>query len=134
MYPVLNSPVYFVLEARREVGKPYPPGTIRSLLSGLNRVLKENRATFSILSKGDPRFREVLLTLDSVTSSLHRQGIGAEKHSALVISYDHEKVFWEKRLLGYDTPKTLLFFGIGLNFVLRGVEEPPASAARSIPF
>ena len=36
----------FVLEARKEDGQPYPPSTLRGLLSGLNRVLKQNKATF----------------------------------------------------------------------------------------
>ena len=68
----------------------------------------------------------MLLTLDTVTSSVHRQGIGATSKSALVISSEHEKIFWDKALLGYDHPKTLqrrVFFCIGLNFVLRGVDE-----------
>ena len=29
---------YFVLEARTQNGKKYPPGTIRSILCGLNRL------------------------------------------------------------------------------------------------
>ena len=74
---------YFVLEARKENGEHYTPGTIRSLLCGLNRVLKQNGATFSMLDKGDPAFRELLLTLDTVTSSLHRQGIGATRKAHL---------------------------------------------------
>ena len=40
---------YFVLEDQREDDKPYPPGTIPSLLSGLNRVTKENVTPFFIL-------------------------------------------------------------------------------------
>ena len=98
---------YFVLEARREDGEHYHPGTIRSLLCGLNRILKENGATFTMMDKGNSAFRELLLTLDTVTSSLHRQGIGATRKSALVISSEHEKIFWDKGLLGYDHRKTL---------------------------
>ena len=78
------------------------------------------------MNKEDPSFRELFLTLDTVTSTLHRQGIGAIKDSASVISYEHETIFWQKKILGYDTPKTLqkaVFFVVGLNFVLRGVEE-----------
>ena len=87
---------YFVLEVQREDGKPYPPGTIQNLLSGLFRVTKENGAPFSILDKGNPIFHELLLTLESVTSSLHQQGIGATKHSAAVISFEHGTLVWEK--------------------------------------
>ena len=41
----------FVLETRNSSGQHYPPATIRSLLSGINRILKENKAPFSILDK-----------------------------------------------------------------------------------
>ena len=61
---------YFVFEARTQDGKKYHPSTLRSLLSGLNRILKESKAPFSILDNGNPAFRELLLTLDTVTSDL----------------------------------------------------------------
>ena len=32
----------FVLETRKEDGKPYPPSTLRCLLSGVNRILQSN--------------------------------------------------------------------------------------------
>ena len=114
---------FSILEVRREDGKQYTPGTIRSLLCGLNRMLKDNGA---ILDKGNPVFRELLLTLDTVTSGLLRQGIGATRKSAPIISREHEMLFWEKCLHGYDSPKSLqrpVFFCIGLHFVLRGVDE-----------
>ena len=67
-------------------GSVYPPATLRSLVSGLNRILHSNRAPFSVLDKGDPRFRDLLKTLDTLTSELHRLGIGATKNSAKVRS------------------------------------------------
>ena len=116
----------YVLEARREDGGQYKPGSIGSLLCGLNQIVKESGTTFSLLDKENPAFRELLLTLDSVTSSLHRQGIGTAKKSAPVISTEHENILWAKVLLGFGDPKALqraAFFSIGLHFVLRGVEE-----------
>ena len=82
---------YFVLEARTQDDKKYSPTTIWSLLSGLNRILKELKATFSILDKSNPAFRELLLTLDTVTSDLHQEGVGVAKKSASVIP---SAVFW----------------------------------------
>jgi len=117
---------YFVLEVRRENGEDYNPCSTCSLLSGLNHILKGNGAKFSILDKGDPGFRELLLTLDSVTSNLHRQGIGARRKSAPIVSRKHENILWEKGLLGFDDLKALrraAFFHVGLHFVLRDVEE-----------
>ena len=43
-----------------------------------------------------------------------------------MISFEHEEVFWERKLLGWDTPKSLqraVFYSVGLHFVLRGVQE-----------
>ena len=97
----------FVLETRQEDGERYPPGSIRNLVSGLNRVLQSNKAPFSILDKGDLRFRDLTKTLDTVSSSLHKEGIGVEKNSASVISMDDENLFWEKGVLGSSTPKLL---------------------------
>ena len=117
---------YFVLEARAKDGKKYPPATIRCILSALSRIYKESKAPFFILDKANPAFQELHLTLDRVTSDLYREGIGVSKKSAIVIPFEHENLFWEKQLLGYSTPKALqraVFFSVGLNFVLRGVQE-----------
>ena len=62
---------------------------------------------FSILDKGNVEFREFLLTLDHVTSNLHRQGVGVKKRSAEVIAFHHEDRFWANKLFGYCDPKTL---------------------------
>ena len=42
----------FVLETRKEDGSEYPPSTIRSLVSGINQVIKSNNMPFSVLDKG----------------------------------------------------------------------------------
>ena len=60
----------FVLETRKLDGSRYPPATIRSLVSGLNRELQRHSAPFSVLDKGDYRFRALLKTLDSVSCEL----------------------------------------------------------------
>ena len=72
--------------------------------AGLNCVLQKNKAPFSVLDKADHRFRELFKTLDSLSTDLHRQGVGAVKQSAKVID---EGVFWRKGLLGYSSPKVL---------------------------
>ena len=116
----------FVLETRKDNGEPYPPATLRCLLSGINRVLQRNNAPFSILDKGDVRFKDLTKTLDTISSELHRQGIGAKKHSAEVITSEHEDAFWKTGLLGFATPASLqrtVFFYVGMNFVLRGIQE-----------
>ena len=96
---------YFSLEVRREDGERYNPGTVRSLLCGLNRAMKEYGAPFSILDKGDSAFRDLQHTLDTITSALHRDGIGATKNSAAVITREHEALFWDKRFLDALIPR-----------------------------
>ena len=116
----------FVMETRREDGKPYPPASLRCLLSAFNRILQDNKAPFSVFDKKDPQFRDLLRTLDTVSSELHREGIGAQHKSAAVISYEDENVLWEKGLLGDDSPRKLqhtIFYYAGMQFCLRGIQE-----------
>ena len=114
------------METRKTDGSLYPPSSLRSLICGLTRVLQSNQAPFSVVDKGDSRFCPLLKTLDSLSSELHRSGVGAIRNSAKVIEIEHERIFWGKGLLGMSTPKILqrtVFFYVGLNFVLRGVQE-----------
>lgn len=116
----------FVLETRNSKGQPYPPATIRSSISGLNHILRSNKAPFSIFNKNDTRFRDLPLTLDSVSSELDKKGIGAVRNSASVITEEDENILWTKGVLGTSSLKTLqhtVFFYIGLQFRLRGVQE-----------
>ena len=116
----------FVIEARKMDCEKYPPGIVRNLLSGINRELIKNKAEFSIMDRSDRRFRELHLTLDSITSELHRTGVGVDKKNAEVISKDLEDLCWEKGSLGMSSPTVLqhtVFFYVGLQFVLRGVQE-----------
>ena len=83
----------FVLEVRKADGEPYPPSTIRGLLSGLNRVMQSNKVSFSMLEKGDRHFRELHLTLDNVSSDLHRKGFGTARKSDSVVMFEHEELF-----------------------------------------
>lgn len=61
----------YAMATRREDGTPYPP-TVRLLLSGVNRTLQSNNAPFSILDKNNLQFCDLIKTLDTVSSSLHK--------------------------------------------------------------
>lgn len=82
----------FVLETRQESGKRYPPKTLYMLLCGLYRISKSNGVPFNFLDKGDSRFRELHNTLDTAFSTLHAEGVGAEKKSAAVITLEDEEL------------------------------------------
>ena len=83
----------FVLDVRKADGEPYPPSTTRGLLSGLNRVMQSNKVPFSMLEKGDRRFREWHLTLDSVSSDLHRKGLGTAQEQYNLTPCNNSIVF-----------------------------------------
>ena len=109
---------------RKEDGSEYPLSTIRSHVSGINRVIKSNNMPFSALDKGDYRFRDLLKTLDSVSSDLHHQGIGANRNSSPVIDSRDENLFWEILVIvQLRCCNVLFFFYIGLNFILWGTQE-----------
>ena len=115
----------FLMETRKTDGSLYPPSSLRSLICGVNRILQRNQAPFSVVYKCDSRFCP-LLKLDSLSSELHHSGISVTKNNAEVIEVEHENLFWKKGLLGISTPKVLqhtVFFYVGLNFVLRGIQE-----------
>ena len=64
--------------------------------------------------------------MDSVSNDLHREGIGAERKSAGVITPEDEDKMWEDGALGLSPPKVLqhtVFFYMRLQFLLRGVQE-----------
>ncbi len=89
----------YVMETRQEDGSCYPPKTIYSLLCGLDRITRSNGVPFNFMEKSNTDFRILHQTLDFCFSELHSEGIGADRKSASVISFEDEDILWEKRLL-----------------------------------
>ena len=83
----------FIAETRKENGDIYLPATIRSLLSGIDHTLQENKVPFSIFDRQNIHFCELGNTLDVISSTLYREGIGVKKKHVAVIEADHEKKF-----------------------------------------
>ena len=54
------------------------------------RIVHSNGVVHNFLDKSDVHFREPHQTLDTVCSDLHSKGVGAEKKSATVISFEDE--------------------------------------------
>lgn len=60
----------------------------RKWRTGLNRI-HANKAPFSLFNKEDLRFHDLLNTVDSVSSELHRKGVGSQqKQSPLITRED----------------------------------------------
>ena len=70
-------------------------------------MLQQIKAPFSVMDKVDHRFLDIQKTLDSLSSDLHRQEVGAAKQSTNVIDPKHEDIFWQRGLLGCSSPKIL---------------------------
>ena len=78
-----------------------------------------------MFDKEDSRFHDLLNTVDSVSSELHRKGVGSQQKQSSVITREDENL-WDKVILGSLTPQSLqhtIFIYVGLQFCLRGVQE-----------
>ena len=118
----------FIVEARKQDGKPYPPTTLQCLLSGILQYMQERHSdTPDFLSKKDARFRDLQGTLECTFSDLRKKGVGAEVKHTPVITKEEEDQIWRAGVMGTDTPKQLLntvfFFYVGKVFSLRGGVE-----------
>ena len=66
------------------------------------------------------------MTLDTVSVSLRKEGIGTEVKHANVISMEDEDSMWEKGVIDTTSPWALIraaFYTVGLHFSLRGGQE-----------
>ena len=57
---------------------------------------------------------------------LQSKGLGSQRRQAEPISYEEEELMWEKKILGDDTPESLLntiIYMNGLYFALRSGQE-----------
>ena len=116
----------FVQETRKVDGSRYPASSIRSLLSAFQRIMQANKLPYRLFDAGDPRFLELRNTLDTVSMSLRKDGIGASKSHAAVISVEDENLMWDSGVVGTDSPWAVVraaFVITGLYFSLRGGQE-----------
>ena len=116
----------FVQETRKIDGSRYPSSSIRSLLAAFQRIMHANKLPYRLFDLSDTRFLNLRNTLDTVSVSLRKEVIGANKTHAAVISSEDQKLMWESGVLGTDSPWTLVravFVITGLHFSLRGGQE-----------
>ena len=104
---------YFLLHLRKEDGTPYPPSSIRSILSGLNRAMEENGVPFCMKNKEDPAFFLSYFLhwtrLRLLSYLMNMKPCFGRRNCLVMILLSHYS--W------------LFFWGVGLKFVLHGVEE-----------
>ena len=108
-------------EVRKQDGTEYPSKTTYEIITSLQKYLEMKGVYVKFLD--DVVFKESKLVLDSEMKRKTTEGQNKPVKQAEVIGHDQKDVFWEKGLLGEDTPKQLLdtmIYLAGLHFVVRG--------------
>ena len=113
-----------MLEARKTSGDCYPPDTLYSICSGLQRYIRQDRPEINIYKS--PTFAGFQNTLDGKIKPLRSTGLGVSRRQAEPITIEEENLLWERGLLGDHTPQVLLdtmLFLCWIHFALRSGEE-----------
>ena len=114
----------FFAEVRKRNGEEYEPDSLRTMLAGLDRYLKEKGCKFSILR--DREFNSCRKILNGKAIELHEKGCGKRKRRADAVSEEEEELLWSKGILGGNDPLFLnltLFYCISQHFGTRGCQE-----------
>ena len=63
---------------------------------------------YRLFDASDTRFLGLRNTLDTVSVSVRKEGIGVSKSHAAAISSEDQKLMWESGVLGTDSPWALV--------------------------
>ena len=115
----------FIVETRKVTGEPYPPTTLHSILSGIQRYMRslDPLKCPNFFAKNNPTFTTLRNTMDSVFRALRKEGVGSDKKNAKPFTKEEEEQLWSSGAIGVSDPLSLLhavFYYNGKNFCLRG--------------
>ena len=97
---------HFVMEARRQDGKPYPPNTLHWLCCGLLRHNQTTRPGLDISTHVELiNYQKIF---DAHMKKLKSEGIGNTRRQAEPISLEDEEQLWTTGQLEMHTPQDLL--------------------------
>ena len=117
----------FVVEARRQDGKPYPGSTLLNLLSGLYCHSKSHDADCpNFMDRKSSQFKDLNGALTVKFRELRQEGVGAVVKHATIVTSSKEDTLWTSNVIGDHTPLALqraVFFYVGKAFCLRGGQE-----------
>ena len=105
----------FVQEVKQKDGNPYPPSTLVSLVSGIQRYLRENgRAAVSFFYEKDATYDLLRKSVDTKMKTLAKEGIGYRIKQAQPITPEMEHLLWQNNTFGRLTGESLtnMVFGI----------------------
>ena len=99
----------YVAETRKKDGNEYPPKTIYQLLTGLLRHMRTlNPSCPNFLDTDNRAFASLHTAIDNVFRGLRSSGVGSSSKSAEMFSKEEENKLWDSRVLGTESPKSLL--------------------------
>ena len=115
----------FITEVKKVEGQDYPPGSLKSLVYGIQMYLATKKLVWQLLDKMDEAFYDLVMVVDNLLKECVSMGMGRVQ-SAEPISKQMEHKMWESGVLGDSNPKQLsdtLLFLLGIHLALRGVRN-----------
>jgi len=98
--------IKFVLGVKNKNGEEYEPSSLRGFLQSVDRFLRKNRCTFSLLN--DKEFCELQDILKKKQKQFKAIGKGNKLNSADALSDEEIEEFYRVGVLGNNTPRALL--------------------------
>ena len=111
----------FILRVRQRDGKEYEPTALRSIISSLDRYLKEHKYQTSIV-RGIP-FRQTMTVLANKGKDVKKQGKGNKPMAANILPDKEIDLLYANGQLGNESPNSLknrLWLNNTLHFGMRG--------------
>lgn len=121
----LNSVLgQFYAELKKKSGKDYEPESLAVMQASLDRHLKENGYTISIVR--DPQFYSSNKILKGKATKLREEGKGSRPNASKALTWSEEIELWQDGKLGVHSPETLIhtvWFTLTQQMGLRGRQE-----------
>ena len=97
---------HFFFKVRKQNGDEYEPDTLTSMLRSFDRVLREQRKQYNLLTAR--QFTKAREALSSKRKQLRRVGKGQKPNKALGLTETQIQMLWDEKQLGFETPHSLL--------------------------
>lgn len=117
----------FCLEVKQQNGDSYTPKSVLQIFTNLQKYAREQDSqALHFMNQQDEHFTRLHIVLDNLSRQLHKEGIGASKAQARVVTSAEEEKLWDSNVIGVSSPESLfnaVFFYCGIYLCLRGGEE-----------
>ncbi|XP_052233207.1 uncharacterized protein KIAA1958-like [Dreissena polymorpha] len=96
----------FLLGVTKKDGSEYEPTTLRGIIGSIDRYLKHNNSTISLMN--DKEFAKVWEVMKSKQKALKKQGYGNKPREAVVLTKEHIEAMYSAQTLGDSSPRALI--------------------------